>query len=188
MGLRYFKRFRMELKLAGLRHKVPDLPEGYTWSAWKPEDVMRHANAKFSSFRGEVDTVVFPCLGNLTGCRRLMKEIAGRASFLPSATWLISYHAANGEPEEDCATIQGLAQHGGTGAIQNVGVVPRHRGFGLGRALVMKSIEGFQQARMRRVFLEVTAENSPAVDLYRSIGFQLTRTLYKATEAEPTSV
>jgi ribosomal protein S18 acetylase RimI-like enzyme len=32
------------------------------------------------------------------------------------------------------------------------------------------------------VYLEVTGDNVPAVELYRSIGFTLVRTMYKALE------
>jgi len=35
------------------------------------------------------------------------------------------------------------------------------------------------EVRDKRTDLEVTAENEPAINLYRSIGFRLTRTLYK---------
>lgn len=68
------------------------------------------------------------------------------------------------------------------GAIQNVGVIPGHRRRGLGKALVYKSLAGFQSAGMERAFLEVTAENQGAVTLYETIGFRLVRTTYKAIE------
>lgn len=188
MGIRYFKRFRMEVDLTHLREDTADLPDGYVWSSWSQQLIARHAEAKFSSFRDEIDALVFPCLGNVAGCKRLMKEIAGRDTFLPEATWLISRQMPTGETDDDCGTIQGLAQKGAVGSIQNVGIAPKYRGFGLGRALVLKALMGFQQARMRRVFLEVTADNEPAVELYRSIGFRLTRTLYKAVKVTPHSV
>ena len=57
---------------------------------------------------------------------------------------------------------------GPIGAIQNLGVVPEYRGQGLGRALVRQALEGFYQAGLRRAYLEVTAENSAAVRLYRT--------------------
>ena len=57
---------------------------------------------------------------------------------------------------------------GPIGAIQNLGVVPAYRGMGLGRALVRQALDGFYQAGLRRAYLEVTAENSAAVQLYRS--------------------
>jgi ribosomal protein S18 acetylase RimI-like enzyme len=109
-----------------------------------------------------------------------MSEIVQRASFVPEATWLISWPGER--ITDDCGTIQGVVQLGGWGAVQNVGVAPEYRGLGLGRALVLRSLHGFRQAGVPRVYLEVTARNTPAVALYRSVGFRLSRTTYKAVE------
>jgi GNAT superfamily N-acetyltransferase len=181
MGVTYYKRFRMEIDLRQVPFSEPPLPEGYEWVAWHPDILERHALAKFESFRSEVDSDVFPSLGDPAGCRHLMSEIVQRATFVPGATWLITCRLAP-EEWEDCATIQGLVQTGEWGAIQNVGVAPEHRGQGLGRALVLKSLAGFQSAGVQRVYLEVTACNLAAVQLYRSVGFRLARTTYKAVE------
>lgn len=178
----YFKRFRMEIDLREAALPAPLLPDGYHWESWSPHVLERHAWAKWESFRSEIDSQVFECLGDYIGCLRLMQEIYNRDTFLANATWLISHDAPRGKPLQDCATIQGLAQAGALGSIQNVGVVPAHRGLGLGRALVLKSLEGFRLAGMNRVYLEVTAQNKPAVELYRSLGFKVTRTVYKAVE------
>lgn len=183
----YFKRFRMEIDLRTAVLAAPQLPAGYRWQAWNPEVLERHAWAKWESFRSEIDSHVFECLGDYLGCLRLMEEIYHRDTFLANATWLINHDPIRGKAPIDCATIQGLAQAGQLGSIQNVGVVPAHRGLGLGRALVLKSLEGFRFAGMNRVFLEVTAQNAPAVELYRSIGFVVTRTVYKAVEEELTA-
>ena len=73
----------------------------------------------------------------------------------------------------------------GWGAIQNVGVVPGWRGCGVGRALVLKALHGFRAAGMRACYLEVTADNAPAVSLYRTLGFRCTRTHYKLATVAP---
>ncbi len=186
MGVTYFKRFRMEIDLTRVRLTAPVLPAGYEWVAWSPAMLGRHADAKYSSFRAEIDSEVFPVLGQSEGCLRLMQEISRRPTFLPRATWLISHAPGEGRLHDDCGTIQGISHPGGLGAVQNVGVAPPHRGLGLGRALVLKALDGFREARMVRVYLEVTAQNTPAVQLYRSLGFRLTRTTYKAVD-QPTS-
>ena len=180
----YYKRYRMEIDLRDASLPAPLLPEGYHWESWTPQVLERHAWAKWESFRSEIDSHVFECLGDYVGCLRLMQEIYNRDTFLAHATWLISQDGPRGKKSLDCATIQGLAQAGALGSIQNVGVVPAHRGLGLGRALVLKSLEGFSQSGMNRVYLEVTAQNKPAVELYRSLGFKVTRTVYKAVEQE----
>jgi ribosomal protein S18 acetylase RimI-like enzyme len=176
--LHYFKRYRMEIDLANTPIPVAELPEGYDWNEWDEADVERHALTKHRSFRDEMDAEVFPSLGEYFGCVRLMHEISQQDSFLGPATWLIVCRNQHGIPE-DCGTIQGLGPSPINGAIQNVGVVPEHRGLGLGRALVLKSLEGFALARRQRIVLEVTATNQPAVDLYRSIGFRVVRTMYR---------
>jgi ribosomal protein S18 acetylase RimI-like enzyme len=181
MGVTYYKRFRMEIDLRQVRLEKPVLPEEYEWVAWQPAMLERHALAKFESFRSEVDSEVFPSLGDPAGCRNLMSEIVQRATFVPGATWLITCQIA-ADQWEDSGTIQGLVQTGEWGAIQNVGVAPEHRGRGLGRALVLQSLAGFQTAGVLRVYLEVTACNLAAVQLYRSVGFRLARTTYKAVE------
>jgi len=181
--LQYFKRHRMELDLTNAPVPSAVLPEGYHWGEWDEEDVERHALVKHRSFRDEVDAEVFTSLGEYYGCLRLMREISQQDGFLGPATWLIVYRGDDGLPC-DCGTIQGLSQSEYVGSIQNVGVVPEHRGLGLGRALILKSLEGFVLARHKRAVLEVTATNHPAVELYRSLGFQITKTMYRTTPLE----
>lgn len=188
MPFRYVRRYRMEFNL--LRTPLPEarLPVGYRWLRWDTELVHRHAAVKHVSFREELDALVFQCFNDVDGCRRLMQDIARQETFLPQATWLVAYEATRNRVPVDCGTVQGLAGERGAGSVQNVGVVPEHRGLGLGRALVARALEGFRAAGCRRVTLEVTAENEPAVDLYRSLGFLKTRTLYKEVAELPVAV
>ena len=184
MSAAYFRRFRMELNLAQAALPQPILPAGYEYLPWHPTLLERHATVKFQSFQTEIDANVFQCLGEQTGCRRLMTQIANRQSFVPQATWLVTFAKTETKASVDCGTIQGLRQGRKLGAIQNVGIIPDHRGNGIGRALVLQSLFGFRQAGITRVYLEVTAENGPAVGLYRSLGFRLVRTLFKAVDLE----
>jgi ribosomal protein S18 acetylase RimI-like enzyme len=181
MQLTYFKRYRMEIDLAGRDLSLPPPPERYRFCPW--DDLLLEANAiaKYLSFRDELDSNVFPCLGELAGCRRLMTEIARKPSFVPEATWLLTYQPEAGGTDY-CGTIQGLRDRSGMGAIQNVGITPEHRDCGLGTHLLFRSLDGFRRAGMSRVFLEVTAENDRAIRLYRRLGFTKVRTVFKAVE------
>lgn len=182
MVLQYFKRYRMEFDLKR-PFPLAELPRDCAWAPWNPSDVDRHAWVKFLSFRDEVDSEVFPCLGDYHGCFHLMREIAEQASFAPYATWLIVHHPP-GHPPVDCGTIQGIVASETLGAIQNVGVAPEFRRQGIGAALVLKCLDGFRSFGLKRVYLEVTAANYPAVQLYREIGFRVTRTMYRSAELE----
>jgi RimJ/RimL family protein N-acetyltransferase len=180
MSVSYFKRFRMELDLRGRRFAPLFVPPGYRLMPWDPELLADHALAKFHSFRHEIDADVFSCLADFDGCRRLMQEISLKDGFLPEATWLAVYSQA-GETE-CCGTIQGIRAAHKHGAIQNVGIVPTHRGRGVGTALIEAALTGFQQVGLARAYLEVTAQNDGAVRLYKRLGFRRTKTLFKAVE------
>ena len=106
MGMTYFKRFRMEYRLddwsyvdAGdsdtgisrIESFAKPVPAGYEFVPFHEGLISEHALAKYESFRYELDANVFPCLGDREGCVRLMKEIAGRHSFVAEATWLCRY-------------------------------------------------------------------------------------------------
>jgi GNAT superfamily N-acetyltransferase len=182
MTTHYYKRFRMERDLTTGSVAAPPLPAGYRLVAWQPGQEDRHAWVKFQSFRDEVDSSVFECLGDYQGCLRLMREIARQDGFVPEATWLVTHGVAAGRPPEDCGTIQGIALTEYLGSIQNLGISPNHRGQGLGRVLVLHALAGFQEVGLHRVSLEVTANNAAAVELYRSVGFRSTRTMYRSVD------
>ncbi|MFQ5733097.1 MAG: GNAT family N-acetyltransferase [Planctomycetaceae bacterium] len=182
----YVRRFRMEVDFADVRLPPPALTPGYEFVSWSGGMVERHAAVKFTSFQSEPDSHVFPSLGEARGCRRLMEEMSHHENFLPAATWLLHFRGSSEPPlaPQDCATIQGIVKPHRVGSIQNVGVSPEHRGLGLGRALVLQSLHGFRRSNMRRVYLEVTAENEAAVHLYRSVGFRVCRTMYQQVDRE----
>jgi len=176
-SISYFKRFRMEMDLREPLHPVLGLPPGYTWVAWENWLLEQHAEVKYQCFTEEIDAVVFSSLANRDGCLRLMREIAGKPGFRPEATWMIAFS------DRYCATIQGVTEKAGMGAIQNVGVIAPHRGQGLGTTLLLKALHGFREAGAIRVNLEVTAQNEAAIRIYRRIGFRCRKTLYKAVDS-----
>ncbi len=176
----YYKRLRMELDLRGWSGPQLRLPRCYQLIPWDPRLVKEHATVKFHSFRDEVDVHVFPCLGDYAGCHKLMDSIRSKKGFLPEATWLIKFlgDGLDSLPQY-CGTIQAILTHRGRASIQNVGVTPSHREKGLGKALLLASMIGLRRLKIRRARLEVTAQNVPAVQLYRHFGFRTVRTLYK---------
>jgi ribosomal protein S18 acetylase RimI-like enzyme len=182
MSLTYFKRYRMEIDLVGRDLSWTAVPQGYRLLPWDGTLLDAHAEAKYLSFRDEMDANVFPCLGELAGCRRLMGDIAAKSNFLPGATWLAVHVGPDGLKRENCGTIQGIEGRGGMGSIQNLGIAAAHRNRGLGTAMLFAALRGFRQAGLNRVSLEVTADNDGAVHLYRRHGFTTTKTVFKAAE------
>src|SRR5579871_6899706 len=85
--VRYFKRYKMEVDLAGLA-PAETLP-GYRWLPWHDSLLDAHAEVLCQSFCNELDSELFPSLGNRTGCVCLLTEITRKSGFLPGATWLL---------------------------------------------------------------------------------------------------
>ncbi len=182
MSFAYYKRYRMDISLRGKTLLMAPLPEGYRYVSWNTDLVIAHAETKCHSFEEELDAVIFPCLGNFKGCRKLMTQISYRTGFLPETTWLIEYYGAGKEKTEYCGTIQGIKADSRVGSIQNIGVTPHHRRRGLAKCLLSAALLGFQQAGLSRVFLQVTAQNEHVVRMYEQYGFRRTKTLFKAVD------
>ncbi|MDA5282621.1 GNAT family N-acetyltransferase [Streptomyces sp. Isolate_45] len=71
--------------------------------------------------------------------------------------------------------------------IEDIEVAPRHRGRGLGRALMGQAVDFARERGSGHVWLEVTNINAPAIHAYRRLGFAfcgLDTTLYQGTESE----
>jgi ribosomal protein S18 acetylase RimI-like enzyme len=115
-----------------------------------------------------------------------MQEIANKEGFLPQATWLLMHRMPYVGQVDYCGTVQGIVSRerfgGSVGSIQNLGITEEHRGRGLGTRLLLQAMAGFCEADVRRVSLEVTAQNIGAFELYRALGFRRTKTVYKAVE------
>ena len=111
-----------------------------------------------------------------------MKEISCRQGFIPEATWL----AVKTDPQtgelRNAGTVQGLRDQVEVASIQNLGIVPEHRGHGLGSVLLERSLAGFYDQGIKFVTLEVTSHNTGAIRLYRRMGFKTMRTVYKSAE------
>ncbi len=180
MGLTYFKRYKMEVRLEQVEFDSPVLPGDFQLQPWSPGLLNDHALVKWESFRSEIDSHVFPCLGEREGCARLMREISSRSNFVPEATWLVSHQTPTSW--QACGTIQGLMLSSREGAIQNLGVHPDFRDRGLGRALLSSALAGFRSVGCTHVQLEVTVQNTAAVRLYERMGFRRIETLFKVAD------
>jgi ribosomal protein S18 acetylase RimI-like enzyme len=171
----------MEIDVTHGAFPVPPLAAGYRLVPWEASLLQAHGDVKYECFCLELDAIVFPCLGDRDGCQRLMREIASRDGFVAGATWLLEFHPDGRRKPEYCGTVQGVRDNLG-GGIQNLGITPRHRGHGLGTSLLHAALVGFHDVGVRRVHLEVTAQNAGAIRLYQRLGFRRTKTVYKAAD------
>jgi ribosomal-protein-alanine N-acetyltransferase len=81
-----------------------------------------------------------------------------------------------------CRVELGLSNFGLSGLIKkghivSVAVLPQYRRKGIGQALIMKAMEGMRTYNAKQCFLEVRVTNTPAINLYKKLGFEITRTI-----------
>jgi len=167
---RFVKRNQMVFDFMKTDLAPPQLPTGFWFVEWSASLIEPHADILHRSFRDDIDGTVFATFRQYNHCRRLIEILVDSPHFLPEATLLIAY----GNPEglfEFVANIQGLKLADDVGAIQNVAVLPEYRRRGIGQALVLGALQGFQRSGVQRVTLEATSDNHAAVNLYDQIGF-----------------
>lgn len=119
-------------------------------------------------------------------------------STTPSAAWLDGFAAANGVPPHHralhhrmlhniahpaaFALLQGpqgqpvgfglaVLERGAVG-LYDLAVAPEHRGSGRGRALVQALLHWAAEAGATSAYLQVRAQNAPALGLYEAMGFK----------------
>ncbi|MEQ8211208.1 MAG: GNAT family N-acetyltransferase [Lacipirellulaceae bacterium] len=108
----------------------------------------------------------------LNGVRDLSEVIEGykkQGMMMPEHWYLLSREGQD-------AGVLILASHG-SGEEANwelvyMGIAPDYRGKGLSRLIVGHAIEEAAKAKVSRLVLAVDATNEPALNVYRSLGFQ----------------
>jgi len=63
------------------------------------------------------------------------------------------------------------------GHIISVAVMPEFRRMAIGRSLVERAISALSSVSADECFLEVRVSNDAAIELYRKLGFEVTRTI-----------
>jgi ribosomal-protein-alanine N-acetyltransferase len=63
------------------------------------------------------------------------------------------------------------------GHIISVAVMPNFRNMGMGYSLVQAALSALSAHRADECYLEVRTNNIPAINLYKKMGFEITRTI-----------
>ncbi len=82
-----------------------------------------------------------------------------------------------------CRIELGLSNFGFGGLIKkghivSIAVLSNHRRKGVGEALVKEAMKGMRFYNAKQCFLEVRVTNTSAINLYKKLGFQVTRTIH----------
>jgi len=168
------RRLLLQIDLRSTPLPVAMLPLRFGWESWLPDREAAHAAVLFEGFRDGIDAGFMRALSTLNGCHDLMTATSHHQYFLPEATWLAVRQAARGACVP-VGTIQVIGSPSRVARIQNLTVIPEVRGRGIARAALIRCLRSCRSLGYDVVELEVTALNTPAVELYRSVGFLLRR-------------
>jgi ribosomal-protein-alanine N-acetyltransferase len=82
-----------------------------------------------------------------------------------------------------CRIEVGLSNLGLTGIVKkghvvSIAVMPEHRRKGIAKALMTAAMEGMRHCNVKQCYLEVRLTNEAAVELYKKLGFEISRTVH----------
>jgi len=82
-----------------------------------------------------------------------------------------------------CRIEVGLSNLGLTGIVKkghvvSIAVMPEHRRKGIAKALMTAAMEGMRHCNAKQCYLEVRLTNEAAVELYKKLGFEISRTVH----------
>jgi ribosomal protein S18 acetylase RimI-like enzyme len=143
----------------------------------RPADVRRDlggiADLLAEAFAGELDEAGWRILQEMRFWARLGWLLRVLEWFLPPGeAFAPGYVWVEDGRIVGYTMVRRLRPGSGDWLIANVAVAEGFRGRGIGRALVSACLEYARASGARRAVLQVRADNTPALRLYRSLGFQ----------------
>lgn len=166
-GFRWADRDRcnitMQIDISTWRPRPPELPQGYSIRSWREGDDVPWTRIKRIAFEDD------------TPLEYWRTTWGSRHDFDPNG-WHLCLHGD--EPVGIAAAV--ITRYQDTGRIMGccmewIGVLPEHRGRGLGRALMTACLNYAAPYRPEPFVLVTQPFRVAAVTLYKSLGFRLVR-------------
>ncbi len=152
----------MKMDITRWRRQEPTLPEGYALRTWRDGDEEPWAQIRAAVFGGTPRPEFWRA------------TFGSRPDFDPNG-WFICMH--RDEPVGIAAAVLTRYPDGRIMGccIEWVAVLPAHRGKGLGRALITACLNYAAEFRPYPMVLVTELWRKEAVNLYRSVGFEIVR-------------
>ncbi len=141
------------------------------WSERRQDEA---ASLIAAAYRGHIDSDINDQYRSTEGARRFLFNIVqypGCGAFYQPASWL----ALDRVTGRVCGISLTSMVASNVGHVTQVCVAPTVRSSGVGYELLRRSLESLASSGARSVSLTVTAANENAVQLYRSMGFEIVK-------------
>ena len=141
---------------------------------WTDQDYQATASVITAAYARHLDSEINDQYRTLSGSLRFLNNIVrfpGCGTFDPES----SFVAMNRRTRAPVGVILCSRVRFDTGHVTQVCVLPEYRGYGLGKALLAASVRNLVHRKFLALSLTVTEANTPAVELYKRLGFQTKR-------------
>jgi ribosomal protein S18 acetylase RimI-like enzyme len=141
---------------------------------WTDQEYQPSASVITAAYRNHVDSQVNDQYRTLSGSLRFLNNIVrfpGCGTFDPES----SFVAVNRRNHALAGIILCSRVRYDTGHVTQVCVLPEYRRLRLGKALLAATVRNLVQRKFSALSLTVTEANTPAVELYRHLGFETRR-------------
>lgn len=156
--------------MAGIEH-LPHLeawPEGVeVRPVGDVDDPERHAELAAALERSYIETLDCPALCGLRKTSEVIESHRATGVYDPNRWWLVW---VDGQPE-GCCLLSACPEHASVELVY-MGLGPRARGRGLGRAVLVHGMRALRGVDAIEVTCAVDRGNAPALRLYEGLGFE----------------
>jgi ribosomal protein S18 acetylase RimI-like enzyme len=173
-GFRLHQRLFMNMGLQGPSPVFPTALPDIFLRRWTEADFQPAAACITAAYAGHIDAAINDQYRTTAGSLRFLNNIVrfpGCGVFDPSASF-VAFSRATGQMVGLvlCSKIRQDIGH-----VTQICVVPSHRGRGIGELLIADTMRELRKRDFSELSLTVTQANTPAVKLYRRMGFQIRR-------------
>jgi len=165
LGFKTFKRYNMNYKLDSFKPKYA-LPEAFLFTEFKKDNSLKIAEISVELFKDHPDASFWDEINTVSSYLQYL-EASFKTYFLKECSFIVI------DQKEDiagfCLMEKGYEED--DVIIQNIGVIQKYQGRGIGKALLSKVLGVSYELGYKKVILTVT-EGIPAQKLYENFGFK----------------
>jgi ribosomal protein S18 acetylase RimI-like enzyme len=171
-----FEGFVREFRFRTLARRLPFEPalpaDAFVYRPWKSWNLTEAAQLMESAHRAGIDARMNELYRTSEGCRSLLTSVLRHKG---CGAALVDASTVARDPRTDRAA--GFALVTETSArsahLAQLAVAPEYQGQGLGRRILARVVARLSEMRYQGLSLMVSRENRRALDLYRTMGFEL---------------
>jgi len=170
-GFRLYPRQFMLFDLARFDPEVPAYTPGLRMERWQERHMAACADLIQLTYANHIDGAINDQYRSRTGAMKFLKNIVvlpGCGQFEMQASFVLREETS--DHLIGCVLTSMVAK--GVGHTTQLCVLPGHQGRGLGKRLMLASMDALKKMRATELSLTVTTSNAGAVGLYERLGFR----------------